>query len=101
MFLRKNKTTVFLSPYVHYINNLNAENKTDITSVYNRLSGHILRAEIKQGNSLKRTVRNHSLLEGLWLFQSLYPKAPNYPSSANLQSCSCYGWIPNNRIHSL
>lgn len=47
-FLPKNKTTVFLSPHVHYINDLNAENKTDITPVCNRLSDSILRAETKQ-----------------------------------------------------
>lgn len=50
-FLPKNKLMVFLSPHVHYLNDLNAENKIEITSVYNRLSGSILRAETKQGNS--------------------------------------------------
>lgn len=43
---QKNKTTIFLSPHVHYTDDLNVENK--ITSV---LSGSIFRAEAKQGNS--------------------------------------------------
>lgn len=45
---QKNKTTIFLSPYVHYIDDLNVENKTEITLL---LSGSIFRAEAKQGNS--------------------------------------------------
>lgn len=51
LFLPKNKTTAFLSSHVHDINYLNAENKTDITSVYNRLSGSISRAEISRGTA--------------------------------------------------
>lgn len=50
-FLPKNKTTAFISPHVHYINYFNAENKTDITSVYNRLSGSISRAEISRATA--------------------------------------------------
>jgi len=42
---------MFVSPHVHYINDFNVENKTEITSVYSKLSGSIFRAEFKQGNS--------------------------------------------------
>lgn len=52
---------MFVTPHVHYTNYLNVENKIEITSVYNRLSGSIFRAGAKQGS----IGQNHSPLEEL------------------------------------
>lgn len=78
--------------------------------MHNKLSGSLIRAEVKKGHSYSSIGQNHSPLEKntlwkkkerLWLCQRLCLKAPNYLSSPNLKSCSYYGWIPSNGIHSL